>query len=61
MNVPDHQIPEGMNFADYCDALRNEGYGRSAQLAKRAQNPQIPREINPQEKPRVDERPRAAP
>ena len=61
MSIPDHQIPEDMNFADYCDALRNESYRRSTRGARRAQKPQIPADIKPQEKSGVEERSRAGP
>jgi len=61
MSIPDHRIPEDMNFADYCDALRNEGYRRFTQSARRAQKPQLPGDIKPHEKHSVDERSQAGP
>jgi len=48
MNLRD-QIPEDMNWVDFCDALRNGTSERSDPSAKRPEEQQVPEEVMPQE------------
>ena len=56
MNVSDQQIPPDVNFADYCDALRNADYARFILVAKQAQKSQTPTGVKQQETVSSDER-----